>query len=281
MLESMLVLPLGSVAETIVFLLLYRFTPLNGKQAALVVALLAINLLLVYSLIDWPGADVLAMYVAVLAVTAYVLGIVSHAHEQRRSGVQPSRRWFHWGPALIVIFFIVLFALDGLLVVISRQGLPEPVAEWLLPGHGQQDKVRSVFPGVVARDYQKKESLYNQYLDQVELQEQRGWQLSKGWLQPPAAGEAAVFQVQVTERDGAAVQFAQVSGVFQRPADSRLDQAFDMQETEPGLYRVQIALPEPGLWRLVLQVRRGGQLHEVHASTSVADAVNGPEHQQN
>jgi len=280
MLESMLALPLGSVAEAVLFLLLYRFTPLNGKQAALVVALLAINALLVYSLIDWPGADVLAMYVAVLAVTAYVLGIVSHAREQRHSGGEVSQRWFHWGPALIVIFFIVLFALDGLLVVISRQGLPEPVAELLLPRHSQQDNVRSVFPGVVARDYQKKESLYNQYLEQVKRQEQRGWQLSKGWLQQPVAGQTAVFQVRVTERDGAAVEFAQVSGVFQRPSDSRLDQPFEMQETEPGLYRAQIALPEPGLWQLVLEVRRGEQLHELHASTSVADAVRGPENQQ-
>jgi len=273
MLESMLALPLGSAAEVVVFLLLYRFTPLNGKQAAVVVALLALNALLVFGLIDWPGADVLAMYVAVLAVTAYLLGIVSHAREQRRQDARTGQRWFHWGPALIVIFFIVLFALDGLLVVISQQGLPEPVADLLLPKHRQQDKVRSVFPGVVARDYQKKESLYNQYLEQVERQEQRGWQVSKGWLEQPQAGEDNVFQVRVTERDGAPVEFAQVSGVFQRPADSRLDQVFAMQEIQPGLYRAEIGLPQPGLWNLVLQVRRGEQLHELHASTSVADSV--------
>ena len=279
MLESMLALPLGSAAAVIVFLLLYRVTPLNGKQTALVVALLALSVLLVYSLIDWPGADVLAMYVAVLAVTAYVLGIVSHAREQRRKDTGTAQRWFHWGPALIVIFFIVLFALDGVLVVISREGLPEPVADWLLPRHGEQDNVRSVFPGVVARDYQEKEGLYNQYLEQVERQQQRGWQVNKGWLEQPEAGRSSVFQVRVSERDGAPVEYAQVSGVFQRPSDSRLDQAFAMQEIEPGLYRAAIGLPRPGLWTLVLQVRRGEQLHELHASTSVADSLDSSENQ--
>jgi nitrogen fixation protein FixH len=271
MLESMLALPLIAVAELVLFLLLYGLTPLSGRQAAVVVAVLALNALLIYSLADWPGADVLAMYLAVLSVIAYLLGIVTHAREQRGHVAQGEQRWFHWGPALIVIFFAVLIALDGILVVIARQGLPQPVAQLILPERGRDSEIRSVFPGVVARDYQKKESLYNAYLEQVERQERRGWRVRKGWLERPAAGRAGIFQVQISERDGAPLDFATVSGVFQRPSDSRLDQSFAMQEVEPGFYRVKISLPEPGLWSLALQVRRDGQLHEVHASTTVAD----------
>jgi nitrogen fixation protein FixH len=270
MLQSLLALPLGAGAEVLVFLLLYRFTPLNGKQAAVVVALLALSALLVYSLIEWPGADVLAMYVAVLAVTAYLLGIVSHARQQGREDA-PGRRWFHWGPAIIVIFFIVLLVLDGVLVVISRQGLPEPIAERVLPQ--RDDSVSSAFPGVVARDYQKKEALYNQYLEQVKIQHQRGWQVNKGWLAQPAAGVATAFQVQVREADGDAVRFADVGGVFQRPSDSRLDETFNLDEVEPGVYRADITLPQPGRWTLVLQIRRGEQLHELHATTSIAESA--------
>jgi nitrogen fixation protein FixH len=270
MLESMLALPLGAGAEVLLFLALYHLSPLNGKQAAVVVVFVAITALLLYSLLDWPGADVLAMYVAVLAVTAYLLGIISHAREQRQPEASGGRRWFHWGPAIIVIFFVVLFALDGVLVVISKQGLPEPLADRLLPGLEKQERVRSVFPGTVANDFHKKEALYNQYLEQVKRQEQRGWQVRKGWLQSPVADTPAAFQVQVQEADGAPVRFATVSGIFQRPSDSREDQPFDMQEIEPGLYRVALSLPEPGMWHLVLTVRRGEQLHELHASTSVA-----------
>ena len=272
MLESLFALPLGAVAEVVLFLALYLMTPLNGKQAALIVALLALTGLMIYSLIDWPGADVLAMYVAVLSVTAYLLGIISHAREKQQADTHAVRRWFHWGPAIIVIFFIALIALDGVLVVVSKQGLPEPVAELLLPKSARQQAVRSAFPGTVAKDFQKKESLYNEYLEQVRRQEQRGWQVNKGWLQDPVAGRATPFQLRISEADGAPVQYAQVSGIFQRPSDSREDRSFAMQEIEPGLYRVVLVLPDPGRWDLVLKIRRGEQLHELHASTSVAEA---------
>jgi nitrogen fixation protein FixH len=212
------------------------------------------------------------MYIAVLAVTAYILGIISHAREAQQPETQKRRRWFHWGPAVIVIFFIALFALDGVLVVVSRQGLPEPVAELMLPKAGRQNNVRSVFPGTVANDFQKKESLYNEYLEQVQRQEQRGWQIRKGWVQQARAGIPATFQVQVLEADGAPVQFAQVGGVFQRPSDSRLDQHFTLRETEPGVYRAEIMLKNPGVWNLMLRIHRGEQLHEVRASTSVLAA---------
>ncbi|GMQ88855.1 MAG: hypothetical protein BMS9Abin09_0295 [Gammaproteobacteria bacterium] len=272
MLQSLFALPLGAVIEALVFLLMYLLTPLNGKQAAVIVALLSTSGVVIYSLSDWPGADVLALYVAVLAVTAYLLGIVSNAREQQQASPEAGGRWFHWGPAVIVIFFVALLSLDGVLVVISSRGLPAPVADLLLPKSTTNQQVRSVFPGTVAHDYQKKEGLYNEYLEQVKRQEQRGWQVNKGWLVAPVAGQQAAFQVQVSEADGTPLQFAQVSGIFQRPSDSRQDHNFTMQEIEPGLYRVILTLSEPGMWNLVLTVKRGAQLHELHASTSVAEA---------
>ncbi len=271
MLESLLALPLGAAAEVLVFLALYRLTPMNGRQAAVLVAMLALAALLIDSLLDWPGADVLAMYVAVLMVTAYLLGIVSSARERHRRGGREGGRWFHWGPAIIVMFFVALFALDGVLVVISKQGLPAPIAEWLLPGRGEE-RVNSVFPGTVARDFQKKEALYNAYLEQVKRQHARGWQVSKGWLGAPRAGYPQTFQVRVATREGQPLAGAEVSGSFQRPSDSRLDQAFVLAEVEPGLYRGQVLLPEPGRWRLLLQIRRGEDLHEIHADTSIGAA---------
>jgi len=275
MLQSMLALPLSAAGAVLLFALLHGLSPMNGKQVAVVVALVSLASLLIYSLIDWPGGDVLAMYVAVLMVTAYLLGIVSHTREARGAGAKG--RWFHWAPAVIVIFFTMLFALDGVLVVVSKKGLPDSIARLILPEPAQQNRVRSVFPGTVANDFQKKEGLYNEYLEQVERQRQRGWQVNKGWLQAPVADRPAAFQVQILEPDGAAVQYAEISGQFQRPSDSQQDMAFDMREVEPGLYRVVLTLPEPGVWALVLKIRRGQQLHEVHASTSVKAAIASPE----
>jgi nitrogen fixation protein FixH len=272
MLESLLALPLGAAAEVGLFVLLYLMTPLNARQAGALTFLALLAVLLVYSLLQWPGADVLALYVAVLAVTAYLLAMIGNMRAARLARGHSGGRWFHWAPAVIVMFFVALFALDAVLVVISKQGLPAPVASVLMPATAQREQVRSVFPGTVANDFQKKESLYNEYLQQVQAQQLRGWQVRKGWLQPPLAGQPAEFQVQVSEADGAPVQYAEVSGQFQRPSDSRLDQDFVMQAVQPGLYRVEISLPEPGIWVLVLKVRRGEQLHEVHASTSIGAA---------
>ncbi len=267
MLQSLLALPLSAGASVLFFVLLSRLSPLKGKMAAVVTALVSLAVLLVYSVLFWPGADVLAMYVAVLMVTAYLLGIISDAREARRADAQD--RWFHWAPAIIVIFFVLLFAVDSVFVMVSKQGLPKPIADWILPESAQQAQIQSLFPGTVANDFQKKEGLYNEYLKQVDDQQQRGWQVSKGWLNAPVAGQPAAFQVRVLEADESPLQDAQINGQFQRPSDSRLDQAFEMQAIEPGLYRVVLSLPKPGIWTLLLQIKRGEQLHEIHANTSV------------
>jgi hypothetical protein len=199
MLKSLLALPLGVGAEILVFLLLYRLSPLHGKQAAALVALLAVVTVLVYSLVNWPGADVLAMYIAVLAVTAYLLGILSHTREQRLAAPSGRRRWFHWGPAVIVVFFAVLFVVDGVLVKIARDGLPQSIADRLLPKSGQAERIRSAFPGTVANDFHKKESLYNEHLEQLRRQQQLGWKVEKGWLGKPVQGRPAAFQARLEQ----------------------------------------------------------------------------------
>jgi nitrogen fixation protein FixH len=94
-------------------------------------------------------------------------------------------------------------------------------------------------------------------------------------LSEPVAGQPAVFQLSVTDRHGAPITGATVSGRFLRPADSRIDQEFTMVEREIGIYQATVALPEPGTWDLVLVVRRGTDSHEMRASTSVGSADQG------
>jgi hypothetical protein len=42
-----------------------------------------------------------------------------------------------------------------------------------------------------------------------------------------------------------------------------------MAEIAPGTYQASLRLPAAGLWNLVMQLRRGDELHEIRASTSV------------
>ena len=132
-------------------------------------------------------------------------------------------------------------------------------------------EVSSVFPGVIAHDFHKKEALYNQYLQQVERQRQRGWQIQKGWLTEPVAGAPTVFRVAARTRAGEPLTGATVTGRFLRPSGSALDIAFALTEREPGVYEGTLALPAAGAWNLVLQVRQGDELHEISANTTVGD----------
>ena len=264
--QVLLTVPLGVTLQLLVFLSLRRFLRMPAKAAALVVALASLALYVPYAILDWPGADVFALHLAIYLVTAYALGLITGYRDAKTAGTSG----FHWAPTLIIAFFVLLVLFDSVLVVIATRGLPESVARVLLPQTNTQRDISSAFPGVVAKDYQKKEALYNAYLQQAQQQQARGWVVHKGWLGPVHAGQTARFQVTVNDRSGAGVQGAQVRGSFLRPADTRLDQSFVLSEATPGVYQGELILPAPGAWGLVLEIRKDEAFHEVRAKTSVA-----------
>jgi len=248
----------GMVAEVVLFMLLRRLFRLDGKAAGMAIALLAVLIYVPWAILTWPGADVFAIHLAIFLTVAYALGMV---------GSRVGRGW-HWAPALIVGFFVVVVATNVVFLGVAEQGITGLFAEMLPQPRGSQ-VVDSRFPGTVSHDYQKKESLYNDYLRQVEIQQRRGWDVRKGWLDRPVAGQPATFVVALTDKVGAAVAGATVSGRFLRTSSSRDDFEFAMQEVAPGEYRATLIMPLHGLWQLVLQIRRGEELHEIRADTSV------------
>ena len=265
--DVLLSIPIGIAVQLVMFVLLRRVFKLYAKAAALMVGLSVLAIYIPYAILAWPGADVVAMNVAIFLVTAYALGLIFGHREARLDDV----RGFHWAPTLIVAFFVVLVLFDSVLVVVATKGLPEPIARRLLPQTDNAREISSAFPGVVDNDFQKKEALYNAYLEQVRRQHERGWVVRKGWLEVAHAGQAAKFQVMVHDRNGNAVAGAEVQGGFLRSADTRLDQRFTLVETAPGVYQHDVVLPLPGVWKLVLEIRRGEDLHEVRAATEVAE----------
>jgi hypothetical protein len=97
----------------------------------------------------------------------------------------------------------------------------------------------------------------------------RGWQVRKGWLYQPVAGQQTAFAVAVSDRDGRPVSGVAVSGRFLRSSNSRDDFDFAMAEAAPGEYRAKLQMPLHGVWELVLRIRRGADVHEIRAETSV------------
>lgn len=251
----------GAIAEVVVFLLLRRLFRLDGRAAAMAVALLAVLVYVPWAILTWPGADIFAIHLAIYLTVAYALGTV---------GSRVGRGW-HWAPALIVGFFVVVIATNVVFLGVAEQGITGLFAA-LLPEPKGSEVVDSRFPGTVSHDYQEKEAQYNAYLQQVEAQQARGWQVRKGWLYMPVAQQPATFLVRVSDRDNGPIVGAEVKGRFLRTSSSRDDFAFTMSEVAAGEYRADVTMPLHGLWELVLQVRRGEDLHEVRADTSVTRA---------
>ena len=275
--EQLITIPLGIALQVLLFIALRRFAGMGAKSAAAVIGLLALGVYLPYAILTWPGGDVVAMHVALYAVTAYGLGLIIANREVRLRQHGGSEGWFHWGPAIIIGFFVFLILFDTAFVVISQKGLPEPVAEWLLPPRDRGEEITTNFPGVAARDYQEKQSHFNRYLEQRREQTERGWQVDRGWIGSAVVDRPSLFQVQVQDRDGNPLSGAEIEGAFLRPADTRLDQAFRMRETaEPGLYRAELVLPATGVWELDLTIRKGEAVHHLRARTTVEAAAELP-----
>lgn len=264
-------LALGVLLAFLAFAGLYRFTRLKGKQVAIIVALGVLALYLPYAILAWPGADVVALHLALYLITPYGLGIITH-HWELRAG-ERSGRWFHWAPATIVMFFITIAVVDAIIISLADRGMPAQWAARLLPEPKSGGQVSSFFPGTVYHDFQEKEELYNQYLEQLEAQRRRGWQVRRGWLSPPVAATPAPFQVEVRDKAGAPVVGASVRVEFLRPSDRRQDRSVTLPAVDAGRYRADVTLPQPGMWDVLIHIRRGEDLHEVRGTTSVQAAA--------
>ena len=260
----LITLSVGSILIALANWLLWRLTPLKASQGATMVALATLGIYVPLAVLYWPGMDVFTLHLALYLVVSVAFGLIKGAREQAGG-----RGGFHWGPAAIIGFFVFLVAVDATLLMVAEQGLTPALVNQVLPQSRQGGQVSSAFPGTVSHDFQEKEALFNQYLRQVERQQQRGWQVRKGWLAKPVAGRAEVFKLEARTQEGEPVTGGEVSGTFLRSSDSRLDRDFTLKEVEPGVYQAPVTLPRAGSWRLVLQLRRGDDLHEIRANTRV------------
>jgi len=273
MMTSMAVtIPVGVLILFTLYLLFYRFTPLNARQSGFVISLLALAVYFPVALLYWPGADVLAMNVTVFFMVAYLLGMLfSHREKVKlESGPGVSKKWFHWGPAIIVSFFVVILIVDAVFVTLSKEGLPGGLQALLMPDKLPSEQAEMRFPGVMHNNYHKKEMKYNHFLRQQELIEKRGWKVRKGWLgETPKANQAGIFQLIVEDANGTPISGLITGGRFMHASDGRKDIIFKMKEASSGVYRVELKLGSPGLWNVNINFDKGDEGFEIHASTNI------------
>jgi len=201
-------------------------------------------------------------------VSVYILGIITSQRDARRKAGEKGFG-FHWAPASIVGFFVILIIMDSFFIMFATKGMESHIADIFLPRPQSGGKVSSHFPGTVTKNYHQKYSQYNEYLERFEAQKSRNWSVRKGWLGEAAANKPAIFRVEIKTNKQEVVTDAQVTGKFLRSADSKLDTTFTMREVEPGVYQQSITLTKPGSWNLVLKINKGDDEHELHATTTI------------
>ena len=268
---NILVTLLGGVSLiATIFILMYRVSNMSGKMTATVMAFIVIAVYVPTSIFSWPGADVFAIHIALYLVGVYVLGIVTSQRDLRRQSGKEGFG-FHWAPAAIVTFFVILLIMDSFFIMFATKGMNANVAKWLLPEPLSGGKVSSRFPGTVSHDYHQKQTQYNDYLKRFESQKLLNWTIRKGWLGEAIVEQPAIFRVEIKNNKNKAVTKAKVKGQFLRPANSKRDMVFTMIEIEPGIYQQSITLTEPGNWDLILKIDKENDHHEVRAKTVIKE----------
>jgi len=269
--NNILVTLLGGVLViAVVFLSLYRFSQMSGKMVALVMAFVVTGVYVPLSIFFWPGADVFAIHIALYLVSVYVLAIITSQRDSRRLSGKTGFG-FHWAPAAIVTFFVLLIIADSFFIMFATKGMDTELAKWLMPAPKSGGKVSSHFPGTVSHDYHEKQDQYNEYLKRFASQQLRDWKIRKGWLGKAIVNQPSIFRVEIKAADKTPVTAAEVNASFLRPANSKKDKTFKMQEVEPGIYQQSIILTEPGNWDLILKIHKDKDEHEVRAKTIIQD----------
>ena len=233
--------------ELLGFLLLYKLTSWKGSRVAFTVIVTTLFLAMPWLIINWQGLDRAAIHISLYVMVPYILGIITSNQESRRAEGDVNTKWFHWAPATLVGFFLVLVTVDSTIIHFAENG----------------------FPGTVSHDFQEKEALYNDYLEKRQKQSAQNWTVKKGWLDGVINGKESIFQVEVTDTLGVPVSGATLSGDFLRASDSVLDQSFSMKEISAGRYQASLTMPVSGEWQLVMTIEKNDAWHEVRASTRV------------
>jgi nitrogen fixation protein FixH len=152
-----------------------------------------------------------------------------------RSPVSPKPLTGRMVLLVLVVFFGVVFGVNGLLMKLAIQTLPGT-------------EVDSAYSASLA---------YEKEITAARDQDARAWKVS-AHVQRAADGGATV-QVEARDNKGMPMAGLTFQGRFERPTDRRADQAVGLTDVGGGIYRGSAALIAPGQWDLVLEGDAAGQ----------------------
>ena len=262
-------LSIGVVAAIASFVIFYKLIRFSAAKSGFLSAALVLGTYIPLAIIYWPGGDVFSIHLAIYGVASYMMGMISHYREQALDEEQ-RKKWFHWIPASFFAFFLVVVTVNMTLVTLSSGGMSPELLQWLLPKK-DGGNFSSQFPGVISHDYQEKEALYNEYLEKLQKQKDRGWQIKQGWLVSPVQNKPSIFQIEAVDKEGHIITGLNISLRFLRPSNYRVDKEFVMTEVLDGVYQQNVNFELPGNWDVIILMTKADDVHEIRGDTFVKD----------
>ena len=275
MLNMLISLPLGIVLIVALFFMMRRVLGWGVYAVAGLLLLLVVAVYGVYAMLKWPGLDVFALHLVLYSLTIYIVALITQQNMAMKKSANTGAKW-HWGPIVIIGFFIGVILINTLFVMMAQQGTDTTLARLMLPAPQSAKEVHSGFPGTVFHNFREKEDEFNHYQHLRHEQTQRGWRVRQGWQEHAIAEAPATLLLEVLDKQGNAVQLDTASGKFLYPGNSRFDVNVELHKQNTPYYQAQVVLPKPGRWELVLILRRGDERHEVIAKTDVLPAQHQP-----
>jgi nitrogen fixation protein FixH len=148
-------------------------------------------------------------------------------------GTISGKRRFHWIPGLFVLGFVIVIAVNGVLIFTAV----------------------SSFSGLETFDAYEKGLKYNQALAAAAANAETGWRAEPNVT--ALGGGKHQLEVAITDRAGAPVTELQVAAFLVRPTAAGMDLSLALSDIGGGRYRADFAPQALGNWELRLRARRG------------------------
>lgn len=209
--------------------------------------------IMVYSMSHWPGADMLALHMALYVATATVLTLSGGAKTTVGGKM-------HWIPAAFITFFILLAVLMAAFLNVAMYGLPPSVAKWMLP-NAKNKTVYTAFSGEVPHDEEAAKTV-SQYMKKTEQQRQLGWQIEVGGLDGLHVSQSGEIAVTVRDKAEKALDGATVRLMLKRPVGGQVEKDITFAALGAGKYQGKMQIEQPGNWVAILRIERGQDRYE-------------------
>lgn len=251
----------GTLLVIVIHWLLGRFGVANYWRGVLSAAIVS-SAILSYSLINGLSLDMVSIHLAVFLTTATIMTLLGRPEQQ-------SGKKLHWVPKIFILFFVILFVVDGTFVSISTKGVSTYVASLFLP-RAKNNPVYTGFSGVTEHNEQAAKA-ENQHLKQLSSLRELGWGIEVDGVRQLVAGNTLTnaVNVQLHDKQQRPIENAIVQIQFFRPGNVEALTKSRLEDVGKGSYTGQFSIPDDGRWVMRATIDAEGKRIEVERDVTV------------